>query len=492
MSLPSPPTPWRKDDEDDEDDEEITVPLPPTSRQADWRRPEDLQDDGPIRRHLEAVRGSCPGNTLTDKIVSDLAALRGAIAAYPYSNSRPGEQLATAYQWVYRQGRNMGGFVPDPVLVVALVVRAGEIKGGLCVDDAFRAYRSRRADYDAVLGGLLPPRFVTLCDERGFERCLNSTASDGVREYARRLAARRATTGAGLKTGFLPFDRSQHGLRGVAVVSGPPEADPSQFVRFLVSSALNENPDLAAVIVPYRTGPDAVMDHFVCMACGATMAEHLGGASLATTNALDRLAKELLGRIAFCRPEPSDEGATAAHVEHALTRSADRLREVSGAERVLFVFDGLDMLDVSPPGGAVEARDDRPDPDVDLDAERISLCRRLSRNYGRDRSPDGSVVLAVVKSRKADPTRRMGAEAVYGSSDLVNLADSVFLIEPDRNGDSHDGMPLALTVAKADAVGALGVIPLTYRPRGLRFDGRGHKREARPGRGPTRTWGDKL
>src|SRR5262249_50609827 len=150
------------------------------------------------------------------------------------------------------------------------------------------------------------------------------------------------------------------------------------------------------------------------------------------------LAATILPRLRILERKQLGQGkdkVLSAPLKHRM-----ELLKQSGAERVLFLVDYFQILDVA----------DKASTAIEADAQRIALLQNIQPPTCSPQCPGGDHFLILSEVRKGESGRpRLALDDLLGSTRIAYSADCVLLLEADGDAtaSSADTAPLLLTIA---------------------------------------------
>ena len=423
-----------------------------------------LADDGPIGRALTRAK-TVPGSELAKlvgEMQAELAWLRGEKCLgerNTYADMFWGDRTPMS---------NFMSHLREPVLNKdrrALFVRALVVaqisKDGLWSDKTPGGHllANEPCVYESVFGNLIPQVHLDAAYACSFLEDLSPTADLDWRYYRR---VRVVEGSPGIPTGFDPLDQLTGGLRGVALIGGPPGAGKSTFLTNVIFNVLGK-PGVGVVYVTAEEDKLVFYRRFHARAAGLPVnvvaaadpgPAEKGRLDTAEAELVPRLKKlQVMSGVRFRRENVRTEDFFRKLVEPMIRSHG----------RVLVVVDSLTAMDM------IVRRQDSDDDcilrsqpgDFATDVTKLRVIRSVVDAFNHHGETRVTAAVVVPVSPKdaggADP----GLGVVRGSSDLVFAADQVFLLARDGDPTPAEVTPVRVHVAKARG-GAEGVVRLGH------------------------------
>jgi replicative DNA helicase len=255
------------------------------------------------------------------------------------------------------------------------------------------------------------------------------------------------------------------GLWGGIILAAAPNIGKTSFVGHLALDALTANDDVSVVMLSLEMTHGQILTRFLAQISGRSTREiTLGGERPGYRDALlgprlDEAAEKLkkVGR----RLRVLDRAGLPNVSLSSVRRAISRLRDESGARRVLLIVDSLQRL----PGAS-----GRKTGELDDDRARYELLQQLRFWLG-----DDAAILTISESRKPSSSKGGwgGSMAdVRGHAGATYAADCVCLLSPmtaEESTPAGSNSRLKLAVEKVRDPGYRAIVPLTFDYRCLRF-----------------------
>jgi replicative DNA helicase len=355
----------------------------------------------------------------------------------------------------------------DRVLRYSLAVQAGISVQESMAKRAVEDFNKNIADYELVLGDLLPPRWRAQLEEIRYALNENVTAAGDWGAFMRRLKRQRRVP-QGLLTGCNPYDQATGGLRGVTLLAGLTGAGKTTLGLNFALGVLRQQKNTGVVVFNLETGNDNYFTKLLSLVTGVayrTLRVHPWPSEVedAVADAQERLASDILPRLRVVdRIEDTGEGRLTLDV---MVKKIRAFKDETKVERILVIVDRLQKLEVENPiekvfkdGTAKRGQLT----DLEADDARMEMLLRLQK-WSQSVDPPGFSVLALSRVNKTDPGRRLTLADVPGKAELVFQADSVLLLEPGSWATaSAEVTPTFLNVAKVRDGGLKGDIRLDF------------------------------
>lgn len=357
----------------------------------------------------------------------------------------------------------------DPVFEYALACQIGNDRMARhWLRNAMAQYVSKKANYDIVLGDLIP---LPLRESAEFKidygaYCAGNhpTAGNDLRIFLHRLEQRRSQPRGvpGLASGFDNLDRALGGgLSGIVFLGGMAGSGKTSLAMHMTIAALAADSHLAAIIVTPDMLKDECLARLICREAAIDRKTFESREQSADTReqirrAIKRLRTDVLTRILFADKHSIRE---SSFIEDLHSRSR-RLIKASHASRLVIVLDYFQLLTLPGDLGA-----------QDPDRYRVDRLYDLQRLGETLDNPLGATVLAISEVRKRDYTRPdLDMEDLLGSTRLAYCADAVLLLECPDYVSEGDVVRRTLKVAKARNGNVCSAIPLLFHHPHYRFD----------------------
>jgi len=371
----------------------------------------------------------------------------------------------------------------DAVLRFCLATRARTEVRDTLFAEAQHAYQRQPADYDVVLGGLIPQTFRQQAENENAQRAyLENTSATAAEDWdvffeMRKSMGREGLSG--LPTGLPKLDKKLGGIRGLTFVGADKGVGKTSLVLGMTLAALKARKDLAVLIYSLDMSKTRIYERLLCLESGLDYRTLFGGIKLTAQNqsvakdAHARLSGDLLPRLrvverdfAFEERNRYDDNADVKPVRKGLTaggilKDCRDLTAASGTNDVLIVIDLFQKMD---PHGEIADSATRDHYRLDvLDQVRKASCRPFR--------PHGHAIVVISEIRKDSAKASIDRDDLKGDGRMASDADVVILMWPDKSagGPTGDIIPTTVRIDKGREGVIRGDVTLWFDHTRCRF-----------------------
>lgn len=451
-----------------------TVP-PSTTPLSEPPLPAALRPDGPFAARFRESKRECSGEEeryLYRKIYDDWQAI-----CRSYKTSGPAADERTVAQRLAGAFASTWEAVPqaprDPVLCSAIVAHEnlGEV-GTPHWEAAWQKYVDHRAEYNAVLGDLIPSDLRQSVDDHharlAYVNGGNATAAQDWQVYSLGLKNRRQQSIRGISSGLGKVDAALGGLQDLTILGGVPGCGKTSLALALSVGALRRHRDLAVLFLSLDMSKATIYDRLYCNVAGVNYRDLLDGSSdeevqQRLVEAQAELKEALLPRLRVVeRPRGTVNGKERLTAD-TLLKYRSELCKQSGTAKVLFVVDYFQLLEPT----------DKVLGPLEADQYRVELFKAVQGATRMPEMPAGDPFLVISEVRKGESGRvRLGLEDLMGSSRLSYGAWAVLLLDKPEGQDidpAAEKVPLVLRIPKGRDGTTRTDIPLLFEHGRSRF-----------------------
>jgi len=368
----------------------------------------------------------------------------------------------------------------DPVLRLCVAAQsAGSISDEHLSQAQYR-YEQDLADYDLVLGELIPRNFRDAVRARlaqeAYRENTNPTAAEDWDVF--RMTQQVGHDGLlGLTTGLPRLDSMLGGLRGLAFIAGGKGVGKTSLVLSMVLAALEADSNCAALVYSLDMPKSRIY---------ARLLSHASGVDFRTLQAREKspevarqiaqadqhLRQNILPRLRVierdfsCERLQQDDGSQTLAQKGLTVQSVitdcRQLMGACGATQLLLVFDLFQKMD---PHGSISEG-------AATDHYRLDMLNRIQAESANPGRPYGFPIVVISEVRK-EARKTLCRDDLKGDGRMAGDADVVMLLWPGEKAGSaakdEDIVPITLRIDKGREGVQRGDLQLWFEHQCFRF-----------------------
>lgn len=341
---------------------------------------------------------------------------------------------------------------------------------------AFEAYSAQHADYIAVLGRLIPERFLDWAErersQKAYRDGTNTTALEDWDVFLEGLNDEAQSDGVGLccKSDLPSLDEAIHVLDGLNFIAGYKGVGKSTLLLSIAHCLLQADPELAVLHYTLENGMsktrmlERLLVREANVPARILKSKHRDNEVEACIQAGVENAKKVLSRIRFIeRFSIKQDIKNGKSWDRVLIGDTNRIRQSTLAKKVMVIIDNFQRMDV--PNKVYASADDqagiRLSTDSAKDDFRLDAIQQFCETMRTSFQPNGPAVLVASEITKREGIRRSGGQTreltiddlrgsgrlgsdakvillMWHENEIFNGAETVsvkFRIEKGRDGD---------------------------------------------------------